>query len=126
MSNDEMYRLVNRERIRPGMEERLNRLFTDWMIPDLRAAAPELFATSKTFRQVGGGDPNLLLWTAEVTGEQLLNYGSYIRSVFASVRPADELDELYREFHACVESVRRTALVEVLTPDNPGIAPPAV
>lgn len=126
MSDGRKYRIVNKEVIRLGMEERLDRLFREWVYPDLIEQVPEFMETAATFRQVGGGNGSNIFFTAEVEAEQVIEYSSFVWNTMLKARSEAEVRERYDEFHACVESVHRLSLVEVMTEDNPGIiiAPP--
>lgn len=121
MDDGRTYRIVNKEVIRLGMEERLDRLFKEWIYPDLIAQVPEFMKTAKTFRPVGGGRGSVVYFTAEVDGPQVIEYSSFVWDTMLKARSEAEVQELYDEFHACVESVERLSLVEVMTESNPGI-----
>jgi hypothetical protein len=126
MDDGRTYRIVNKEVIRLGMEKRLDRLFREWIYPDLIEQVPDFMQTAKTFRPVGGGNGNVVYFTAEVEAPQVIEYSSFVWDTMLKARSEKEVQELYDEFHACVESVHRLSLVEVMTEGNPGIeiAPP--
>jgi hypothetical protein len=126
MSDGRTYRIVNKEVIRLGMEERLDRLFREWVYPDLIEQVPEFMETAHTFRPVGGGHANVVYFTAEVDAPQVIEYSSFVWDTMLQARSQAEVQERYDEFHACVESIHRSSLVEVMTKSNPGIiiAPP--
>jgi hypothetical protein len=121
MDDGRTYRIVNKEVIRLGMEERLDRLFREWVYPDLIEQVPDFMKTAKTFRPVGGGQGNVVYFTAEVDAPQVIEYSSFVWETMLKARSEAEVREFYDEFHACVESIDRLSLVEVMTESNPGI-----
>ncbi len=121
MPDGKTYRIVNKEVIRLGQEELLDQLFREWIYPDLLEVAPELMASAHTYRPVGGGQGNVVYFTAEVGAAEVIDYSTYVWQTMLKARSAAEVEERYEQFHACVESIERLSLVEVMTPDNPGI-----
>ncbi len=124
MTDNQRYRIVNREVIRLGKEDLLDELFREWVYPDLRAVAPELMATAHTFRPVGGGRSNVLYFTAEVGPQEVIDYGSFVWDALRQARSEAEVQERFDVFHECVESIQRLSLVEVMTDRNPSLKRP--
>src|SRR5690349_18867647 len=114
MSAHETYRIVNREVIKLGREATLDRLFQEWVYPDLRQVAPHLMSTAHTFRPVGGGRANVLYFTAAVDQRDIVNFGALIKHTLLQARSEEEVNTLYGEFYECLESVDRLSLVEVM------------
>lgn len=122
MTDSQRYWIMNREVIKLGKEAQLDRLFREWVYPDLLKVAPEFMATAKTFRPVGGGTENAVYFTAQVDREHMLNYGAFVRQTMLDVRSEAEVNALYAEFCDCLESINRLSLVEVMTDENPSIS----
>lgn len=122
MADTGRYRIVNKEVIRLGKEEKLDRLFREWVYPDLIEVAPKFMESAQTFRPVGGGQENVVYFTAEVEREHIVNYGAFVRQAMLQARSEKEVNERYEEFRDCIESIRRLSLVEVMTDNNPGLS----